>query len=190
MRWQVSFGCLVLAGASTLATAAAGQPLARVGPDGEPLDEDGEVIFAPETAESVRPKGEDPPVSPIPEPAPKADPKPLRPRHRVEYDSLLGLRYNPLGAVERFNLFYRYRVNDLPGDLYRDADVGIGIVPWVSPAFVRIGPMLELKPLTILTLQAGYFFIGQFGSFGQLQGFDSAADEYDDDTLDERDAEG
>lgn len=175
-------------------SAHAGEGVAmKVGKDGEPLDEDGDVIFQEETAETVRPEGEDPPTAPLPPPPVDPDappPDPLHPQHRIEYNNLLGVRYNALGLVDRFDLFYRYRLYDDPGALYREGAVGIGITPWISPAFIRIGPMVEVRPLTILTFQAGYFFNAFFGTFNQLQGFASALEAYDDDTLDARNEAG
>lgn len=159
------------------------------GPDGEPLTDDGEVIFGEATVEGVRAKGEDPPVSPMVEPESPPE-QPLHPQHRVEYNNILGLRYNPLGAVDRLDLFYRYRLYDLPGALYRDADIGFGLTPRASPAFARIGPTLEIKPLTILTLQAGYHFFYHFGTFDLLQGFESAHDDYRNVTMEERSEAG
>jgi len=164
------------------------QPSGR-GPDGEPLTDEGEVIFGEATADSIRVEGEDPPVSPMIEPESPPD-QPLRPQHRVEYNNILGLRYNPLGAVDRLDLFYRYRLYDLPGALYRDASFGFGLSPRASPAFARVGPTLEIKPLTILTIQAGYHFFSHFGTFDLLQGFESALDDYREVTMEERSANG
>ncbi|MEM9696158.1 MAG: hypothetical protein AAGA56_26675, partial [Myxococcota bacterium] len=153
----------------------------RTGPDGEPLTSEGEVIFETESADTIRPEGEDPPVAPmVPPPAPE-DP-PLRPQHRVEYNNTLGARYNPLGVVDRLDLFYRYRLYEKPGALYRDASIGIGLTPRASPALARIGPTIEFRPLTILNFQVGYHLIGHFGTFDTLQTFGSPLDDHRDAT--------
>jgi hypothetical protein len=58
-----------------------------------------------------------------------------------------------------------------------------------TPAFARVGPIVEIQPLTILNLFASYEGYGYFGTFDLLASFPSAASEYGPDQLDELDGE-
>lgn len=97
----------------------------------------------------------------------------LLPKHRVVYEDLTAFRYNPWGLVTRASITYRYRLWDDPGPLFRDGRIALGLNLDATPAVIHIGPTLEVRPLTVLLLSAG--FRGQFwmGSFGYLQSFDT-----------------
>jgi hypothetical protein len=105
------------------------------------------------------------------------------PRHRLFYQNLFALRYNPLGAFEELRLSYRYRLMDSESILLRDTFAGVGIVPGLSPAFGRLGFFAELQPLTMLALTAQYDLIRYFGAFKVMQSFPDARSEFSDTEL-------
>ena len=110
--------------------------------------------------------------------------KTLHPQHRVVYDNLVAARLNPLGLENRLNIGYRYRLYDDPGLLWRDAYVGLAFTPTLNPAVGRLGGTLEVKPLAVLFLSVGYYFVGWFGSFQFLQSYDSPHAAHSDSDLD------
>jgi hypothetical protein len=64
--------------------------------------------------------------------------------------------------------------------LYKDNFGGAGLMMEATPAFVRIGPMIEVQPFSILRLWATYQVLGYFGSFNLMQSFASPNEEYSD----------
>jgi hypothetical protein len=110
----------------------------------------------------------------------------LLPQHRITYSNLFVLRYNPLGAEDQFDIVYRYRLYRKHGILWRDAYVGIGFTPTFSPAMSRVGGSVFIKPLAILTLSAGYYFVSWYGIFDYLMSFESAQDDYSDSNIEKK----
>jgi len=124
-------------------------------------------------ADTARPDAPSRPERDLPPPA----------KHRLYYANLLAARYNALGLFEEFRLSYRYRMLDSDHILLRDTFAGIGIVPSLSPAFMRIGMFAELQPITMLTLTAQYEAIRYFGAFRVMQSFPDATGEASDTDL-------
>jgi hypothetical protein len=84
------------------------------------------------------------------------------------------LRVNPLGLISDTQLSFRrlmYRRDDTM--VLRDNFVGAGIAPQFSPAFARLGALVEVQPLSMLRLWASFEVVGYFGTFGLFQSFDS-----------------
>jgi hypothetical protein len=115
-------------------------------------------------------------------PALAADP-PLPPRERVVYESTLGIRLNPIGLEEQLTLAYRRRLYDSASLALRDNHVGVALAPTFSPAVFRGGLVAEVRPATVLSLSAGLFRVGYFGSFASLQSFPDATARFSDDEL-------
>lgn len=88
------------------------------------------------------------------------------PKHRISYMSTLVLRVNPLGLEERLSFMYHRRLFARTGKLFADNFIGLGLTPTFSPSITRLGATLQLVPLAILSLRAGYYFIGYYGSHG------------------------
>lgn len=121
-------------------------------------------------------------VSPVH--AEKAASDELAPQHRLYYSNLTAARYNPLGGADAFRLEYRWRLWDNPGVLFKDAWIMVGLTPIVTPALALLGGTIEVKPLTILSLQASLYRKQWFGSFGYLQSFAVPGADYSDTALD------
>ena len=104
-------------------------------------------------------------------------------RERITYDSTLGLRVNPLGIEERINVFARRRLYADPSPLLREANLAVGLAPTITPSVIRVGPAIELRPLTILTLSAAGYAQTWMRTFNNLQSFPSPTADHSDDVL-------
>ncbi len=96
------------------------------------------------------------------------------PQHQLFLRSTAVLRVNPLGLISDTQLSFRrlmYRRDDTM--VLRDNFVGAGIAPQFSPAFARLGALVEVQPLSMLRLWASFEVVGYFGTFGLFQSFDS-----------------
>lgn len=112
------------------------------------------------------------------------------PKHRITYENLLVVRYNSLGLEDMLDIRYRLRLYKRSDILYRDAHIGLGFTPSISPAQARIGPSLVIKPLAVLTLTVGYHYSIWFGNFDFLQSYTSPRAPYSDSDLDREDKNG
>jgi hypothetical protein len=108
----------------------------------------------------------------------------LPPKHRIEYGNLLVLRYNPLGAEDRFDLGYRRRLYAHDEAALRDNHAGLAFTPTISPAVIRVGGTAEARLLSVLVLGMGYYFVAWLGTFDQVQSFPSATAAHSDTALD------
>ena len=109
---------------------------------------------------------------------------PTRPAFALRWQNILALRYNPLGLLDFANIRFQARLYESESALFKDNYAGAGLTLGLTPAFLRIGPMVEVQPLSILRLWASYEFIGYFGSFDLFQSFESANDDYSENQLD------
>src|SRR5688500_10587295 len=108
----------------------------------------------------------------------------LLPSHRLVYESLSVLRYNPVGLEEQLVVAYRKRLYDRSGILWRDAYLGAGFTPTLNPAVARLGGTLEVKPLAVATLSAGFYYVNWLGIAGHVQTFPDVGAEHSDSELD------
>lgn len=102
------------------------------------------------------------------EPEPPEPPLPPIPQQRIGFESLTGIRVNPLGLETQYSLAYRYRLFASDSVALRDNYIGIGISPTLSPATSRMGGTFEIKPLSILLLGVSVYHEGFFGAFDNL----------------------
>lgn len=116
-------------------------------------------------------------------PAPKPLP-PLAPTNRLVLNNLLVLRLNPVGLEDQIRFGFQHRLSE-EGDrpLWRDTFLFAGIAPRINPAFIKIGPSVEIQPLSFFNLRIGFEYMQFFGTFGFQQSYASATDEYDDKRL-------
>lgn len=120
------------------------------------------------------------PLSPPPRLIPAQPPK-----HRVVFNNLLALRLNPVGLEDQLRAGYQYRLSDRTDLLFRDTFLFVGLAPRLNPAFVKVGPSIEVQPLSIFNLKVGAEYMGFFSTFGFLQSFGSPIDNYSDRVLKE-----
>jgi len=109
-----------------------------------------------------------------------------RPRHRIIYSNLSALRYNPLGLVNEFSIGYRYQLVDKDTTLFNESFIAAQLHTYVTPAFGRIGPKIDIQPLALLNLSATYDYTGYFGTFDLNQSFQSPTDDWSDSELQRR----
>lgn len=117
-------------------------------------------------------------------------PPPPLPTHRISYDATLGARLNPLGLELQYNVAYRHRFFESSSLALRDNGFGVGLSPTVSPSITRMGGFVEVRPLTVLTLQGGVHHVGYLGSFDNLQSYSRASEDFSDTARDAGDKAG
>ncbi len=98
------------------------------------------------------------------------------PPHRLVYRNFTAARVGPLGLVNETTLGYRAQLVDKATRLFIDSYALVAAKVFLTPAFVRVGPVIEIQPLAVLNFGASYDFVGTFGNFGQVQSYPSAAD--------------
>ena len=82
------------------------------------------------------------------------------PRHRIVYRNLIAARANPVGFVDDITVGYRYQLVARDTELFRDSFLLAGAHAFVTPAFVRLGPTVEVQPAAVLNLSATYDVVG------------------------------
>ena len=139
---------------------------------------------APVAAEPAPATGALPPADDLPEPIEVPHQERLAPRHRIVYSNTVIARFNPLGVEERPSFMYHRRLTRRTGKLFDDTRFGIGLTPTFAPSIIRLGGVMELVPLAILHLKAGYYFISYFGSQEfKAHAFDSPNDDFSHETI-------
>ncbi|MEM9454375.1 MAG: hypothetical protein AAGF11_09365 [Myxococcota bacterium] len=158
--------------------------------DGPPSEEPPSEEPPPqESSPQESPPQEPPPQEPPPQVAPADSPevtprKGRRPRHTWIYSNLTAVRYNPLGLVNEFTTGYRYQLSKkVYSDLWGNSFIAAQLHTYLTPAYGRIGPKIDIQPLALLNLSATYDYTGYFGSFGLFNSFPSATSEWSDNEL-------
>src|SRR3954470_4035583 len=80
-------------------------------------------------------------------------PPPEIPDFRIAITSLLAARYNPLGLEEQLRIGPQKRLYRNDKMVARDNFIMFGLATKLSPAFIKIGPTLEIQPLSMLNLR-------------------------------------
>jgi hypothetical protein len=124
------------------------------------------------------------------EDANEPDADPSLSRHALYYTNLLGMSTNPLGLTDEFRIGYRLRLIQRPGILFEDTHLDVHGYTYVTPAYIHVGPFIELAPLAILNFTARYTFVGYFSTFGLLQSFPTPTADYGPTTFNQRDDAG
>ena len=102
------------------------------------------------------------------------------PLHRFVHRNTVAIRVNPLGLIYEGRFAYRQRLYESQSTALRDNFLGIGIAPGASPAFARIGVLVEVQPATMLGFWAVYEYVQYFGTFNLLASYPSAAANFSD----------
>jgi hypothetical protein len=118
-------------------------------------------------------------------PAQTPTPVPEAPEHRLVINSLLVTRLNPLGLELQTRGGYQKRLYRNEGALFRDNFLFVGTYPKLSPASIKVGPVVELQPLSIFNLRLSAEYVGFFGSQGFVQSRASPNGDYSDTVLKE-----
>lgn len=115
-------------------------------------------------------------------PAPRVSDPPI-PDRRLVLNNLLAFRYNPLGLEDQLRAGFQQRLYQSDKPLLRDNFFFGGVYPKVNPAFTKIGPSLEIQPLSIFNLRLGAELIGYYSTFGLLQSYRSPLDDFSESAL-------
>ncbi len=102
------------------------------------------------------------------------------PQHRVVHRNTFALRVNPLGLLYEGRFMYRFRLYQSDSVALRDNFISLGLTPIMSPAFMRVGPYIEIAPASFLTLWASFTFVQYFGTFNLMQSFTDASSRFSD----------
>lgn len=112
------------------------------------------------------------------------------PVNRIVASDLTILRLNPLGLETQLRLGYQRRLHDSENAALRDNFAYLGTYTRINPAAVRVAALAEVQPLSILNLRFTAESLHFFGTQGNLQSFQSAADNYSDTAMRARKAAG
>jgi hypothetical protein len=98
---------------------------------------------------------------------------PPAPRYRALLSSTFGLSYNAEGFEEQVRLGVQMLLFRSDSPVFRDNFVFLGVSPRINPIGARLGPTIEIQPLTVLNVRMTLDFCDYFGSFSSLQSFQS-----------------
>lgn len=105
------------------------------------------------------------------------------PEHRLVYNSLAIGRVNPIGGVEFLRLTYRKRLYLAQELALRDNYIGGGLSTSITPAYAKLGALVETQPLTVLRLWAQFEIAGYFSTFSMVQSLPDVRGDYSDTEL-------
>ena len=97
------------------------------------------------------------------------------PRSSIGYENLFAVRVNPLGLGDELKLRYRYGLYESPRPVLAQNFVGVVTPILLAPSFVRFGLGVELQPLSVLHLYAGYEPAYYFGAVDRVLPLSSIA---------------
>lgn len=112
-----------------------------------------------------------------------------QPEFSLAYTNLTAARINPLGLLNFTTVSGRLRLFESESDAFKQNYVGFGLVSGLSPAFGRIGALVEVQPMSILRLYAQYEFVGYFGTFDLTSSYPTASADFSDSNIEARAAD-
>lgn len=105
---------------------------------------------------------------------------PTAPANRVVINSLTVLRYNPIGLENQTRAGYQRKLYTSESVALRDNFVFAGVYPRLNPASIKVGPMIEVQPLSVFNLRVAAEVVQYFGSVGYLTSFAEPGATYSD----------
>lgn len=114
------------------------------------------------------------------------EPAATLPSSHLYFAQLDVIRYNPLGLESQNRLMFEKRLMDSDSILFSNTFVSGGLSVKLNPAFVKVGPLVELQPIALLHIRGGYEFMQFFGTFDYVQSYAEPTDPegYSDDNRD------
>jgi hypothetical protein len=79
---------------------------------------------------------------------------------------------NPPGLENQIRVGYQRRLFASDAPALENNFAFLGVNPKLAPVGLKVGPMVELQPMSMLNLRASYEFLGYFGVLGTLQSFE------------------
>src|SRR5262245_4645525 len=89
---------------------------------------------------------------------------PPAPRYQLLMTSVLGGSYNPEGVEEQVRLGMQMLLHRSEHPALSDNFVFVGVSPRVNPVMARVGPSIEIQPLTVFNLKIDVEFVDYFGT--------------------------
>lgn len=114
---------------------------------------------------------------PKPAVTPETWPKPI-PQYRLLLSSTLGGSYNAEGVEELVRVGVQMRLYRSDNPAFRDNFVFVGANPRINPVAARVGPSIEIQPLTVFNLRMSLEFCDYFGVLSALQSFPSPLSDF------------
>lgn len=111
-------------------------------------------------------------------------PTPAVPERRVVLNNLFVARLNPLGLENQTRVGYQSVLYRNEAALFRDNFLFLGANARLNPAGARVGPSVEIQPLSIFNLRLGAEYVGFFSTQGFLQSRPSPNADYSQTSLD------
>lgn len=105
------------------------------------------------------------------------------PEDRLVYNSVTVARINAVGLAEAARITYRKRLYLSQELALRDNYVGGGLSTVLSPAYAKLGALVETQPLTVLRLWAQFEIAGYFSTFSMIQSVPDVRDDFSDTRL-------
>ncbi|MBT6491250.1 MAG: hypothetical protein HOK97_15875, partial [Deltaproteobacteria bacterium] len=102
-------------------------------------------------------------------------------KQRLMQETIVALRYNPLGLAVKSRAEYQYKLYESEKRIFERNYIAPGLFLDFTPANIKVGPTLAVQPLTILGLSAGYYFLNYFGTMDRMQSFTSLDENFSDD---------
>ncbi len=106
------------------------------------------------------------------------------PASRIFLEHLTAARLNPLGLQDHATVSYRLRLYDTDSDVLAGNYLMIGPTMSVSPAFVKPGIRVKLKPTALTEFTAAYQHEAFFGTFDAITFFDNTQADWSDTNID------
>ena len=113
----------------------------------------------------------------------RADPWRAPPVDRLTLNNVVAVRANPLGLEDQLRVVYQRRLYAHDSAVLRDNFLAVGLFPKLSPACLRVGPIVEVQPLSMLNVRATAEWAWFPRSFNYLQSFSSPTADFSDATL-------
>jgi hypothetical protein len=105
-------------------------------------------------------------------------PTPEVPQRRAVLNNLFAVRLNPLGLENQTRLGYQSVLYRSEAALFRDNFLFLGASARLNPAGVKVGPSVEIQPLSIFGLRLAAEYVGFFSTQGFLQSRPSPNTDY------------
>jgi hypothetical protein len=96
-----------------------------------------------------------------------------------EWRNTFGAQLNDPGVQDALDLAWTWKLSHSSSPLLSGAQLSLGLTNTLSPAYDRLGAWIELSPLSVLDLRAGFEPTFYFGFFNALQDFPSYGAPFD-----------
>jgi hypothetical protein len=131
---------------------------------------------------STSPEAQQSALPPTEQPAASAFAPPTPPNLRLYYANINFLRYNPIGIETQHRMVFQKRLSESKSPLFYDTFVNGALAVKLNPASMKVGPVVEFQPITMLNVRATYEYLRFFGAFGFLQSYGDPALDFSDDS--------